>query len=849
MSALEHLLEIWQRERTIHSNIVQWVTESARPAVTRPFPGGLHPALKETLNQLGISNLFSHQSAALEAVLSGENVVLSTGTASGKSLAYQLPVLEARLDHPEATALFLFPTKALAQDQLNSITRMGEIIGQSPHAPGFQLRCAVYDGDTAQHARSAIRKNARILLTNPDMLHSGILPHHTLWADFFHTLQYVVVDEVHIYRGVFGSHVANVLRRLKRIAAFYGAHPSFILTSATIANPQELAERLIEEPVTVIADDGSPRGLRHFLLYNPPIVNADLGIRRSSLAESVRLSSDLLTYDIQTLIFARSRRATELALKYLREQQSSLSDRLHGYRSGYLPAERREIEQGLRSGAVRGVVATNALELGVDIGGVEAAVLIGYPGSIAATRQQAGRAGRKQQASAAVLVASANPLDQFLVQHTEYLLDRSPEKALINPDNPLILIQHLRCAAFELPFRIGEPYGRLPWEIISQFLEVLQENAEVNSSGDRFFWSADQYPAQQVSLRSSSAQTVLLQTYDMERPTTIGEVDQLSATWMVHPHAIYMHEARTFLVESLDLENNQARLKPVEVDYFTEPQRQTDIQKIEETRQEEVPGGVKHLGELMVTSQVVGFRKMRWFTNEVLGAEPLEMPPSHLRTVGYWVDILPSTVDRLQNVNLWTNAPNDYGPNWFAIRTMIRQRDQFTCQVCGAVEQNRAHHVHHKVPFRAFTNRDVANSSDNLITLCPSCHREAEKVVRLRSGLAGLQYVLNQLAPLFLMCDVSDLGSDSDPESPLTEGHPTVVIYDHVAAGIGLSDQVFEQHEELLKNAYDLVSHCECAEGCPSCIGAAGENGYGGKAETLALLALLNGMELQLPDA
>jgi DEAD/DEAH box helicase domain-containing protein len=689
------------------------------------------------------------------------------------------------------------------------------------------------------------------------MLHTGILPHHTRWVEFLSDLQFVVIDEVHAYRGVFGSHVANVIRRLKRVARFYGAAPQFILTSATIANPEELAERLIEEPVVLVDGDGSARGTRHFVLYNPPLVDRELGIRRSALLESVRLAQDLLQYDVQTIIFGRARRTVELILTYLRQsdlpQSSSglkttghndhsdhrLPDSVRGYRSGYLPGMRREIERGLRQGEVRAVVATNALELGIDIGGMGASVLAGYPGTIAATWQQAGRAGRGSEASLAVLVTTASPLDQFLAKHPEYFFDRSPEHALINPDNLLILLAHLRCASFELPFWSGESFGNVPAEQLSEFLEFLREEGQVHRSGDKYFWMSDRYPAESLSLRSASSQRVLIQVPDEETWITIGEVDTESAPWMVHPEAIYMHEAQTYLVESLDLDLHQARMRPAEVDYYTEPRSETTVQLLEIFEESPVPGAIKRQGEINVTTQTVGFRKVRWFTHEQMGLGDLSLPPTDLQTTGYWIALSEETVAALRDQGLWTNDPNRYGQNWEGIKAQARARDGYRCQVCGIPEEGRAHDVHHKIPFRTFASYEQANQLHNLITLCPGCHRRVEAAVRMRSGLSGVGYALGNLAPFFLMCDTRDLGVHSDPSSPLAEGGPAVVIFDRVPAGIGFSQRLYEFHAELIQQAYELVSNCECIDGCPSCVGPAGENGVGGKKEALALLAKL----------
>jgi DEAD/DEAH box helicase domain-containing protein len=500
---------------------------------------------------------------------------------------------------------------------------------------------------------------------------------------------------------------------------------------------------------------------------------------------------------------------------------------------------RREIERGLRQGEVRAVVATNALELGIDIGGMGASILAGYPGTIAAAWQQAGRAGRGSEASLAILVATANPLDQFLAHHPDYFFERSPEHALINPDNLLILLAHLRCAAFELPFKTGEPFGRVPSGQVEEFLEFLREDGVLHYSGGKYFWMADHYPAQGISLRSASPQRVLLQCPQEEGWVTFGEVDTESAAWMVHPEAVYMHEAQTYLVEALDLDQHIAHLRPQGVDYYTEPRSETTVELLETLGQAPVCGGTKFQGEITVTTQVTGFRKVKWFTHEQLGLGDLSLPPSQLQTTGYWLVLAEATVERLRDQGLWTNDPNKYGSKWNFLRESVRARDGYRCQSCGAREQDRAHDVHHKIPFRAFSSPEQANQLQNLVTLCPACHRRAEAAVRMRSGLSGVAYALENLAPFFLMCDARDLGVHSDPQSPLAGGGPVVVLYDRVPAGIGFSQRLFELHAELAQRAYELVAQCECVDGCPSCVGPAGENGLGGRREALALLAEL----------
>ncbi|HET9587710.1 MAG TPA: DEAD/DEAH box helicase [Anaerolineales bacterium] len=845
---LASLLDFWKRDPDTAPNLVAWRTLPARPAQTYPFPDDLPSSLKRTLIASGIHNLYSHQLEAWTHARAGRNVVLATGTASGKTLAYNLPVLAALLQDGSARALYLFPTKALAQDQLSNL--------QSIQSSLVDLKSSIYDGDTPQKDRSAIRRNAHIILSNPDMLHTGILPHHTNWGDFFTHLRFVVIDEMHTYRGVFGSHVANVIRRLRRVVNFYGANPQFILASATIGNPKELAEHLIERPVYLIENDGSARGPRHFIVYNPPVTDRTLGLRKSSLLEGVRLAEDLLKQEVQSVIFARSRRSVEIILRYLQENQEHQSlvsnhqlpiptphpSAIRGYRSGYLPTQRREIEKGLRDGTVKTVVATNALELGIDIGGLGAAILIGYPGTVASARQQAGRAGRGLESAAAVMVASAGPIDQFLAHHPEYFFERSPEQALINPDHLLILLEHLRCALFELPFQKGEGFGGLSGETADEYLHFLLSNHEAHMSQDKYFWMADSYPAANISLRSASPQGVVLQAILENRPQTIGTVDGESALWMVHPRAIYLHEAQPFFVNELSLEEHIARLSPIESDYYTEPLRSTEVTLLSESAHKAVPSGEKKWGELQVTTQVTGFRKRRWYTHENLGEEPLDLPPTDLMTTGYWFSLSEEAVTRLRAAGTWSNDPNDYGSEWPRIRDRVRTRDRYTCQICGAVETTRQHDVHHKTPFRAFRAPDgspdplQANRLENLITLCPACHRKAEQNVRMRSGLSGLAYVLGNLAPLFLMCDPGDLGTHVEPVENPTFGGPAVVLYDLIPAGIGFSQKLFDIHDELMARALELVGECPCVDGCPSCVGPGGENGVGGKPQALEIL-------------
>lgn len=851
MSNLSRLLGLWRKESTIGGNICDWKTLPARQAKFKKIPEDIHPSLAISLNSMGINSLYSHQLQSWHLIRDRHNIAVVSGTASGKSLCYNLPILDHLLNFDNTRALYLFPTKALSQDQLFSIeTLIISAISQET-SKNIKISAAIYDGDTPTRVRSNIRRNARLLISNPDMLHQSILPHHTNWTAFFSQLKYIVIDEMHIYRGVFGSHVANVLRRLKRLTAHYGSKPQFILTSATISNPMELATRLIEEEIKLVTEDGSSRGSQHFLIYNPPLVNQELGIRRSALQECIRLVEDLLDYHLQTIIFGRSRRTVELLLTYLREKMSTEGEfsleegakfSIRGYRGGYLPKERREIERGLRDGQVQAVAATNALELGINIGEMEAAVLVGYPGTIAATWQQAGRAGRGDEASLAVFIATADPLDQYLAKHPDFIYTQPIEYALINPDNPLLLLDHVRCAAFELPFEAGDKFSTIEKFQLEEYLDFLVEEGVLYNSNNRYFWMSDGYPAREVSLRNISANRILLQEHSAEDIQTIGEIDYQSAFWMAHPGAIYIHEGSTYVVKELDLMENIAWLKPVTTDYYTQSYVESTVELIKELDLATSSATVKSHGEISVTTQVKGYRKIKWFTHETLSIHKIDLPPTELVTTAYWFSLSDQVVDHLRDHGVWRNDPNRYGSNWITQRDRARERDHYTCQVCGKLEADKSHEVHHIIPFRTFTDTsefqdyELANQLDNLVTLCPTCHRRAELAVKVRSGLAGLGYVLGHLAPLFLMCDSRDLGYHSDPKSPLSGGKPTIVIYDQIPAGIGFSQQLFELHDDIMNRAYSLIKKCSCYDGCPSCVGPGGENGTGGKSETLAIL-------------
>lgn len=832
-SSVDQVVNSWRSSSEYSENIAHWHTTPARQPDYSDWPVDIPPILKEALFSLGISNLFSHQRKAWDLASQGKNLVISTGTASGKTLCYNLPVLHQIISDPVTTALFLFPTKALTNDQKDELQQ----ITSKLHA---QPAIGVYDGDTPSASRKQIRECVRILLTNPDMLHTGILPHHTNWSRFLSGLRYVVIDEMHMYRGIFGSHICNLIRRLKRIVGFYGRNLQFIMTSATIGNPIELGEKLIEQPIEIITDDGSFKGKKHFIVYNPPVQDVNLGIRKSSFSQCLDFGEKLLQADIQTVVFARSRKTVEQFIRELKNKFPDWQESIRGYRSGYLARDRREIEDDLRAGKAKIVAATTALELGIDIGGLSAVLIMGYPGTVSATLQQAGRAGRKEETSMAVYVATPAPIDQFLVRHPDFLLGRTPENALIDPDNFLILLSHIRCSSFELPFFKGERFGKLSPSLLEEFLQHLLQSGVLVYKNNRFFWMADEYPATTISLRSAAADVVALQTLENGRSHLIGEVDLPSCYWMIHPGAVYLHEGESYLVENLDLEKKTALLVKQATDYYTEPIRTTAFQKISEIDIQHYPYNDLIYGDILVTTQVVSFRRLLWGSRQVLDETPLQLPSSELRTSACWWVVLPEVIKELEIQNLWRNSSNDYGPGWDRIRKLVRQRDQFRCKACGITEEKvGALHVHHIHPFRLFSDPLEANRLENLISLCPICHRRAETAVLVRSGMAGLTYTLHQIAPLFLMCDALDLGSSSEAQCSLADSQPAIVLYDLIPAGIGLSRKIFDLSHILLSQAADLISHCACLDGCPSCVGPAGENGLGAKSESLALVNFL----------
>jgi DEAD/DEAH box helicase domain-containing protein len=745
----------------------------------RDYPEDVHPLLVEVLKSKGFSRLYTHQHQSCLSLRDGKNIVVVTPTASGKTLCYNLPVLDTILKDPSARAIYIFPTKALSQDQR---AELDETIRQLPD----EIRLFTYDGDTPQDARKAIRSRGHIILTNPDMLHAGILPHHTKWIKLFENLKFIVIDELHNYRGIFGSHLANIIRRLKRIAAFYGSSPQFILCTATISNPVEIAEKIIEEPVVLIDDNGAPRGEKYFIFYNPPVVNKFLGIRRSYVSETRKVTSFFLHQNLQTIVFAQSRLITEVLVTYLKadiEKGVKSEGQIRGYRGGYLPLKRREIEKKLRDGKILGVVSTNALELGIDIGSLDVAVMAGYPGNIASTWQRAGRAGRKTGKSAAVLVATSAPLDQFIVNFPDYFFSKNPEKALINPDNLSILVSHIECAAFELPIEKGEKFGRVD---LGEILHFLEDEKLVHFSQDKWFWTADAYPADGVSLRSISSDNFVV--VDITSKTkVIAEVDYGSALTALHPKAIYICEGVQYYVEKLDFEQRKAYVKKTDIDYYTDAIDYTKIKILDEFSKKQLgPFLILH-GEVHVATQVVGFKKIKFHTMENVGAGDLSLPQNEMHTTAYWLTI-----------------PSE---------------------------------LFHSLPF-------------------PSEQRI--------NGLFGLAYCLHHVAPLFMMCDIHDVGvsvgdnstgkslparsisfalkeNEKTPDPSDIAFEPNIFIYDNFPGGIGLSPSLFDLEKELLEQCLKTISSCPCQEGCPSCVGPVKESGRNSKQVALRLLSDLLG--------
>jgi DEAD/DEAH box helicase domain-containing protein len=745
----------------------------ARAARFAELPENLDPRLRAVLEKRGMERLYTHQRRAYDVAREGRSFVVVTPTASGKTLCYNLPVLDAILGDPDARALYLFPTKALAQDQLAELNGLAE-------ATGAGIGTFTYDGDTPQDARKAIRSRAHIVVTNPDMLHKAILPHHTKWVKLFENLRYIIVDELHTHRGVYGSHVANLFRRLHRLCRFYGSDPIFLCSSATIGNPGQLAQELTQREVETIDDNGAPAGERYFALYNPPVVNRQLGIRRSALNCARDVALAFLGRGLQTIAFAPSRLATEVLVTYLKEaleRRPGSQGIIRGYRGGYLPLKRREIERGLREGSVLGVVSTNALELGIDIGSLDAAVLLGYPGSVASTWQQAGRAGRRSSASVAVMVTNSTPLNQFIAKNPDYFFDSPVEEGRINPDNLQILVNHVKCAAFELPFTQDESFGG---EDLAEILGFLEEERLVHRSGDRWHWTSESYPADAVSLRSVSSDNFVVQDITGE-PRIIAEVDYDSAPMMLHEKAIYILEGRSYFVEKYDHEERRAHVREAEVDYYTDAITYTKVRILDRFTVERAAAAQRCHGEVHVTTQVVGFKKIKFHTNENIGSGELQMPENEMHTTSYWL-----TIPR--EVMAETPFP-------------LEERRDGVVALATALGQMAALHL-------------MCDRRDLGVAIGDNGQGDA----RIERGFRRTDALERQQ------------GQGDDYE-------PNVFLFDSYPGGMGMSEPLYRLHDRLVRETRALIDACPCREGCPSCVGPPGEVGVKGKAVAQWLLA------------
>jgi DEAD/DEAH box helicase domain-containing protein len=746
------VLEHWQTDGTWR-NVTFGHPVPAHEASFASMPKSLAPNVQAALRTRGIESLYSHQARAFELASARKHFVVATPTASGKSLCYNLPILNALSSDPSATALYLFPTKALSRDQ-------EEALRAFMRDADLRIGAITFDGDTPVDARRAAKQRAGVLLTNPDMLHAGIMPHHTAWARLFANLKYVVVDELHSYRGVFGSHLANVMRRLIRIARFHGSSPTFVFASATIGNPKEHASRICGEPVELIDESGAPTGPRQLVVYNPPIVNAELGIRQSYIKTAVRLTQDLVRAGVPTLVFGNSRNGVEVMLKYLRdklERDHVPASAIHAYRGGYLPDTRRRIEAALRAGDIRCVVATNALELGIDIGALDAVVCAGYPGTMAGLWQRFGRAGRRRDLSLAVLVSSSNPIDQYVARHPRQLVSAPIEHARIDPDNVEILIQHLKCAAFELPFEPDDVYGDVPDDALGDALDYLADNGVVHPSpspdGSIYHWAADSYPANNVSLRSATWDNFVV--IDLEGNRTIAEMDWRSTHTMLHEQAIYQHEGGQYQVERLDFDNHKAFVRRVKPDYYTTAMTHSKVTVIEQDHGATIDLGEvpveAGLGDVSVVEKVVGYKKIKFHTHENIGYGEVHLPEMQKHTNAFWLTF----------------------------------------------------------------SEDFVQSQPEPRAVIVDALRALSKAMHI-VGAVGLMIDPRDLGRA-LGSRHEDDGAPGTGQGPGFD--PTIFLYDSVAGGVGLAARLHDEREELLRRARHLIESCDCDEGCPGCIG------------------------------
>ncbi|GAB6090286.1 DEAD/DEAH box helicase [Spirochaeta dissipatitropha] len=733
---LESIVGELKSDSSFMENVVHWLEVPARNGSFLEIPGDIGVSLKTGLQNRGISRLYSHQAESYEAIRSGKSVVIVTPTASGKTLCYNLPVLQAIIEKPETRALYLFPTKALSQDQQSELNGLVD---------GLNIKVATYDGDTPSSVRASARSTGQIVISNPDMLHSGILPNHPKWIQFLRNLRYVVIDEIHQYQGVFGSHTANLVRRLRRICRFYGADPVFICCSATIGNPRELAEAVVGLPVALLDRSGAPHGTRHMILYNPPYVDRVQGIRKGIPAEARSLALRFLKQGIKTIVFARSRMYAELIAGYLNQSLHNVYNdnqgiRVESYRGGYLPNERRDIERGLREGSVHGVVSTNALELGIDIGGLDVAILGGYPGSISSVWQQSGRAGRTSDHALSILIAGSAPLDQYVMQHPDFCLAGNPERAFVDPENPYIRADHIKCAAFEIPLNPEDEF----FPDAADFAELLCESGVLRFTGGRYYWAERSYPAEGVSLRSAVSENVVIIDRTGGKHRVIGEMDRVSAKELIFPKAVYLHRGEQYQVEELDMENRRCYVSESTVQYYTDALVKRQIQVLEEFESRSIPGGELRMVDILVRSQASKYKKIRFHSHENVGYGDISLPEEEMHTRAV-VFLFP--------------------PDSAAGKAL---------------------------------EGSLPESQPGLI--------------------ARLGYLMRNVAPVYVLCRSSDIGTAERIRDP-HYGVPALYVFDRYPGGTGLAEAIAGGIPVILRAAAELVDACGCEQGCPACIG------------------------------
>lgn len=782
---LRDLVEKWKSGRGIGRHLTALEHVPAREAQYGPFPDALDGRLEEALRDRGIDRLYSHQSESIEHVMGGDNTVVVTPTASGKSLCYNLPVLDGM--YGDATALYLFPTKALSQDQT---AELNDLVARAPDSDG-SWEAQVYDGDTPSDVRRRIRRNGRLVVTNPDMLHAGILPNHDKWVGFFRSLEYVVVDEIHTYRGVFGSHVANVLRRLRRVCEHYQADPTYVATSATISNPEELAETLSGEPFELVDENGAPTAERYVCFFNPPIVDAEQMRRQSPLTAAERVARKVIPRECGTIVFARSRRSVEVVVHRLKKRLAEkfdgrLDERIASYRGGYLPDLRRSIEKGLRSGDLLGVVSTNALELGIDIGSLDVSIQAGYPGTVASTWQQIGRAGRGDGVSVAVLVASDFPVDQFIVQNPDYFFEKNPEEARVDPQNLLIAVEHLKCAAYELNLRVGESFGELGIDETHEALEFLAaETGMVREQGDQWIWADRTYPATEVSLRNIPEENFVVVDETDGSAEVLAEVDFESAHKELYPNAVYQVSGEPYRVERLDYDQRRAYVERSDDGYYTTAIHYSSVHVLDVFKEREPAPAEIHFGEVRVTDRFVGYKKIRFRTGENVGYGEINLPELDLHTMAYWLRLPTENFPKLSRDDFeWARILQGLAhvmKTAASLRLMCDPRDLDTC-------------------IGSTTNDEWLSEGFEGLTLRDS---EGEK-----HSFDG------EDVPV----DAQQHETEDGRVGPALF-NPSIFIYDCYPGGVGLGEGLFDNHRDFLQMAKKLVTSCSCEEGCPSCVG------------------------------